>query len=202
MIIIYSIFARTNAIAHCRIAMTDPRKRRTKADHDIGHEEYIPSLKLLLLQHNVKDLSQAVWHLDAETWKTRPRLELMVRYSQFYGSLFKVSPSGLILHSTLVNAILALDADCQCIIPAKGVPKQDHVASISNLIRCCLAITSEHRHMKHNFGQFALSVSRALTICNSTIQTKTGSFDVQIIVALVVVCLIGVACVVEVVICK
>jgi hypothetical protein len=90
----------------------DAKRRRAKADADVAHELLIAPLKVLLLDHNA-NLNQAVWPMESESWKTRPRLNLLVKFAKFYKALFEASPSGLILHSTMMNAICALDQDCE-----------------------------------------------------------------------------------------
>jgi hypothetical protein len=43
-----------------------------------------------------------------ETWKSAPRIPVLVRYAPLYAKLFAVAPNGLVLASNLTAAILAV----------------------------------------------------------------------------------------------
>ena len=87
----------------------DAKRRRSKADGDLDAVMLIPALKELIADG--RSISQVLWSMEGESWKTRPRLEILTRYAAFYKNLFSVCPSGIILHSTLVEAITTLDKD-------------------------------------------------------------------------------------------
>lgn len=55
------------------------------------------------------DLLAAFRHmLMTETDKTAPKPSILLRYASFYKEYFKVAPSGLVLASTIREAILAV----------------------------------------------------------------------------------------------
>ena len=104
-------FAHPRAAAVMEIApVKNGKRRRTLADSAIKSSDLIPSPKVLL--GGGTDLARSLWHMDqAESWKTRPKLLILLRYAGFYREYFQVAKAGVVLHTTLTNAILALDED-------------------------------------------------------------------------------------------
>lgn len=90
-----------------------------------------------MLAEGTRSLPQALWGLESETWKTKPKLALLMRYSGFYKEIFNVCPGGMILHTTMMAAIEFLDKDAECMGNASIGMKHDHYAACSNIIRFC-----------------------------------------------------------------
>ena len=103
--VVFDSFSLLLVALACSVPMESKRRRTVAAD--VTPEALLPSLRLLITDG--RKLSQTLWPLTQESWKTRPKLSILLRFATFYKSVFELVPSGVLRHLIVAAAITALD---------------------------------------------------------------------------------------------
>jgi hypothetical protein len=82
------------------------------------------------------DYKAILKHLEREnSWKSTPKIASLVKYGSLYKQLFAICPSGVLLHSTVKAAFIAMDLDGPKFLNTQVGTKEDVATSLSNILR-------------------------------------------------------------------
>ncbi len=95
---------------------------------------YMSCLEQYMQSQGTRDLKGLLTPMEREvSWKTAPRLSILVQYQELYRSLFVQSPNTIFSHSKLVAAITGCHASQPCLFTHR--PLGMEASALSALLR-------------------------------------------------------------------